>query len=90
VASDTAAHHLAMIEVHLGPEGKSVVAGCAVIAAGDVIGDFRRCVKGRPGGVAGAAIARRTLEDRVDMTGLARQVAVHTIELETQSTSDRN
>ena len=58
------------------------MAGRAVVAAGNVIGDFRRCVERRPGGVASAAVARRTFEDRVDMAGLAWQVTVHAVEFE--------
>jgi hypothetical protein len=68
VAGHTAAHHLPVIEVHIGAKSDGVVAGLAVVAARYVIRGLRRCVVRGSLDVADPAFARRTLEHRIDMT----------------------
>ena len=61
VAADAAAHHLRVIEMHVGPERDGVVAGRAVIGGGDVVRRLRRRIERRAGDVAGAAISAACL-----------------------------
>ena len=82
VAADAATLYLRVIEVNIGTERNRVVAGRAVVGRLDVRRNLRRCIKHRSGDVANAAIARRTLEHRVQVARLAWQVAMHAIELE--------
>ncbi len=82
VTADAAAHHLRVIEVHVRPERDRVVAGGAVIRGGNVVSRLRRRIEGRALDVAGTAISRRSLENRIEVAALARQIAVHALELE--------
>jgi len=72
MAADAAAQHLRMIEVHVGPERDGVVAGRTIVRGRNVRRRLRRRVERRAGDMAGAAVTRRTFEDRIQVAGFAR------------------
>jgi hypothetical protein len=80
VASDAAAQHFSVIEMHVGAEREGVMAGRAIVGARNVRRGFRSRVECRALDMTKAAIARRALEDRIQMTGLTRQIAMNPIQ----------
>src|SRR5882762_4424086 len=79
VTADAVAHHVAVIEVHVGTERDGVMAVRAVVRALNVRLRLRSRIEGRPRDVAYPAIARGTLEHRIQVAGLAWQVPVDAV-----------
>ncbi len=82
VAGDAGPERFPVLEMHIRAERDGVVACGTVVRARNMRRRLRRRVVLRPGDMAGAAVARRALEHRVQVTELAGQVAMHAIELE--------
>jgi len=71
VTTRAAAKCLLVVEAAGRPPLDGRVAGTAVLGAHDVGGSLRRGADARAGRVAGKTLARRALEDRVQVTGFA-------------------
>ena len=83
VATRTAPEHFGVIEIYRGVPRHGRVAGLAAIGAHDVadrLGRGQHAIDAEP--VASGALARRTLEHRIVVAALARQVAMLANELE--------
>ena len=83
VTTDAAAQHRRVIEMHGGTKRDRVVAGRTVVGARHMRRRFGRGIELRAADMARAAASRRSFENRIQMAGLAGQIAMHAIEFET-------
>ena len=83
MAAHAAAQDLRVVDMHGGAKRYGVVASRAVVGTGDMRLRLGHRIVDRIRAVADSAVARSALEDGIEVTGLARKVPVHTVQLKT-------